>query len=167
MAESVEKALRLNRPSQQHGATANQHFEERLDPASDRSDADTPPPSRYGDLEKHLEPIRTTSRTSHPLERTHSGVDVEKAQEAFAELGRELSAHSRRISRQNSKASPRRQPNSAAQDVEKAISSSASSDEPWDLEATLRGDRAANIEAGIKSKLIGMLCTILNLRIRC
>ena len=165
MAEALKEALGLAHPSQPHGATANQHFEERLDPASDRSDPETPPPSRHGDLEKHLEPIRTTSRTSHQFERTHSGVDVEKAQEAFAELGRELSAHSRRISRQNSKASARRQPKSAPQDVEKAISSSGSSDEPWDLETTLRGNRTADIEAGIKSKLIGAWCTIPNLRI--
>ena len=162
MAEAVDKALGLNHPSQQHGATADNHYEERSYAASNRSDQETLPPSRYGDLEKHHEPIHITSRTSHQLERTHSGVDVEKAQEAFAELGRELSAHSRRMSRQNSKASARRQPKSAPQDVEKAISSSSSSEEHWDLEETLRGDRAADIEAGIKSKLIGASRTFLN-----
>jgi ATP-binding cassette subfamily G (WHITE) protein 2 (SNQ2) len=155
MAEAVDKALGLNHPSQQHGAAANEHLEEQFEPANDRSDEETlGPASRHGDLEKHLEPIRTTS---HQLERTHSGVDVEKAQEAFADLGRELSAHSRRMSRQNSRASAKRQPKSAPQDVEKAISSSASSEEHWDLEATLRGDRTADMEAGIKSKLIGKL----------
>jgi ATP-binding cassette subfamily G (WHITE) protein 2 (SNQ2) len=162
MAEAIDKALGLNHPSQQHGVSANDHYEERLDPATDPSDEDTLPPSQYGGLEKHLEPIRTTSRTSHQLERTHSGVDVEKAQEAFAELGRELSAHSRRMSRQNSKASARRQQKPPLPDVEKAISSSGSSEERWDLESTLRGDRAADIQAGIKSKLIGVLYMILH-----
>jgi len=156
MAEAVDKALRLNNPSRQHGTAANDHVEEKFDPSSDRSDEETlDPASQHGGLGRHLEPIR--SRTSHLLERIHSGVDVEKAEEAFADLGRELSARSRRISRQDSFASARRYPKSAVQDVEKALSSSDSSEEHWDLEATLRGDRTADIEAGIKSKLIGVL----------
>ena len=163
MAEAVDKALGPIHPSQQHGSTANDHVELTFDPSSDRSDEETlGPASRHGELEKHLEPIRTTS---HQLERTPSGVDIEKAQEAFAELGRELSAHDRRMSRQNSKASARKHPKSAAEDVEKAISSSGSSAEHWDLEATLRGDRAADVEAGIKSKLIGGLQTTPALRV--
>ena len=156
MAEAVDKALRLNNPSRQHGTAANDHVEEKFDPSSDRSDEETlDPASQHGGLGRHLEPIR--SRTSHLLERIHSGVDVEKAEEAFADLGRELSACSRRISRQDSRASARRYPKSAVQDVEKALSSSSLSEEHWDLEATLRGDRTADIEAGIKSKLIGVL----------
>ena len=156
MAEAVDKALRLNDPSRQHGTAANDHVEEKFDPSSDRSDEETVgPASQHGGLGRHLEPIR--SRTSHRLERIHSSVDVEKAEEAFADLGRELSACSRRISRQDSRASARRYPKSAVQDVEKAFSSSDSSEEHWDLEATLRGDRTADIEAGIKSKFIGML----------
>jgi len=156
MAEAVDKALRLNNPSRQHGTTANDHVEEKFDPSSHRSDEETlGPASQRGGLGRHLEPIR--SRTSHRLERVHSGVDVEKAEEAFADLGRELSVRSRRISRQDSRASARAYPKPAVQDVEKALSSSDSSEEPWDLEATLRGDRTADIEAGIKSKLIGVL----------
>lgn len=153
MDEAGDKALRLNNPSRQYGTAANDHVEEKFDPSSDRSDEETlGPASQHGGLGRHLEAIR--SRTSHRLERIHSGVDVEKAEEAFADLGRELSARSRRISRQDS---ARRYPKSAVQDVEKALSSSDSSEEHWDLEATLRGDRTADIEAGIKSKLIGVL----------
>ena len=143
MTEAADKALGLNNPSHQHDTASNDQVEENFDLDSDRSD------------EKTLEPIH--SRTSHRLERTHSGVDVEKAQEAFADLGRELSARSRHLSRQDSRASARRYPKLAVQDVEKALSSFDSSEEHWDLEATLRGDRTADIEAGIKSKLIGGL----------
>ena len=156
MTEAGDKALGLNNPSHQHGTASNDLVEEKFDPASDRSDEKTlGPASQHGELGSHLEPIH--SRTSHRLERTHSGVDVEKAQEAFADLGRELSARSRHMSRQDSRASARRYPKSAVQDVEKALSSSDSSEEYWDLETTLRGDRTADIEAGIKSKLIGGL----------
>jgi hypothetical protein len=154
MAETVNKVLGLRDPSQRHGATANGHVEAHYDPANLRSDEETLGlASRYGELGKCLEPIRTTS---HRLERTYSGVDVEKAQEAFADLGRELSAHSRHMSRQNSMAGTKRQPRAAARDVEKAASSSDSSEEPWDLETYLRGTKTTDIEAGTKSKRIGM-----------
>ena len=163
MAEAVEHALGLNHPSQLHGTTANEHVEERShETTPDKSDEDTLPGSRHGlpeDLEKRpqLEPIR--SRTTHPLERTESGVDVARAQEEFAALGKELSVQSRLVSRQNSKASVRQRKSSKTQaaDVEKALSSSESSQEPWDLETVLRGDRQADKEAGIKSKRIGVL----------
>jgi ATP-binding cassette, subfamily G (WHITE), member 2, SNQ2 len=148
----------LRDPSQRHGTTANGHAEAHYDPANLRSDEETLGlASRYGELEKYLEPIRTTS---HRLERTYSSVDVEKAQEAFADLGRELSAHSRRMSQQNSMAGTKRQPRAAIQDVEKATSSSDSSEEPWDLETYLRGTKTADIEAGIKSKRIGTSRTL-------
>jgi ATP-binding cassette subfamily G (WHITE) protein 2 (SNQ2) len=154
MAETVNNARGPKDSSQHHGATADDHAEAHYDPANDRSDEETLGPARrHGELEKYLEPIRTTS---HQLERTYSGVDVGKAEEAFADLRRELSALSRRMSRQNSKASTKRPPRAAAQDVEKAISSCDSSEEPWDLETYLRGAKTADVEAGIKSKLIGM-----------
>jgi ATP-binding cassette subfamily G (WHITE) protein 2 (SNQ2) len=164
MTEAVDKGLGLNNPSRRHGIAANDHVEEKFDPSSDRSDEETlGPASQHGKLGRHLEPIH--SRTSHRLERTHSGVDVEKAEEAFADLGRELSACNRHISRQDSRASARRYPKLAVQDVEKALSSSDSSEEYWDLEATLRGDRTADIEAGIKSKLIGVLHATITSRV--
>ena len=163
MAKAPELALGLNHPSQLHGTTANEHVEEVSYATSpDKSDEDTLPGSRHGlaeDLEKRpqLEPIR--SRTTHPLERTESGVDVARAQEEFAALGKELSVQSRLVSRQNSKASVRQRKYSKthAPDVEKALSSSDSSQEPWDLETVLRGDRQADQEAGIKSKRIGVI----------
>src|SRR5438270_13197953 len=111
MIEAVDEACELNNPLQQHGAAFNDHLEGKFDPASDRSDDETlGPASQHGELDRHLEPIR--SRTSHQLEQTQSGVDVEKAQEAFADLERELSARSRHMSRQDSRASARRYPKS-------------------------------------------------------
>ena len=161
MAGAAEKIFGLKQPSSQHGATANDRFDEKFDtnfePPSEPSDqGNLALESRYGEpKEPRLEALRSV--TSHPLERTESGVDIEKAQKEFADLGRELSQHSRRMSRQNSRASARR-PRSKAGDVEKAISPSESSyDESWDLEETLRGNRNADQEAGIKSKRIGML----------
>jgi hypothetical protein len=90
---------------------------------------------------------------------TQSGVDVEKAQYEFSELNRQFSSIShqaRRLSKQASRAS---KPTTTAEDVEKA-GSSADSDEPWDLETTLRGKRAAEEEAGIKDKHIGILILV-------
>lgn len=161
MASAVEKELGISHPSQQHGVLASEHLDEQFDPhfepTSDRSDADTlGPTTQYGErTEKRLEAIRTTS---HRLERTESGVDIEKAQKDFADLSRELSAHSRRMSRQTSRVSARNKEKTKASDVEKAASASeSSSDEHWDLEETLRGNRTADQEAGIKSKRIGTL----------
>lgn len=87
---------------------------------------------------------------------TRSGVDVEKAEEVFSELNRQfsnISQQARRLSRQPSRAS---KPTAMAADVEKTASS-AESDDSWDLESALRGDRAAEEEAGIKDKHIGKL----------
>lgn len=86
--------------------------------------------------------------TSH-----QSGVDVEKAEHEFAELNRQLSNIShqaRRLSKQASRTSKA----PVISDIEKS-GSSADSDEPWDLETALRGNRAAEAEAGIKNKHIG------------
>lgn len=86
--------------------------------------------------------------TSH-----QSGVDVEKAEHEFAELNRQFSSIShqaRRLSKQASRTSKA----PVISDIEKS-GSSADSDEPWDLETALRGNRAAEAEAGIKDKHIG------------
>lgn len=77
---------------------------------------------------------------------SHSGVDVEKAEHDFSELNIQFS----RISKKASRVSKTK----ATADVEQARSSA---DDEWDLEATLRGNRAAEEEAGIKDKHIGML----------
>ncbi|KAL1979618.1 hypothetical protein VTN96DRAFT_5440 [Rasamsonia emersonii] len=98
------------------------------------------------------------------LTRTQSGVDVEQAEKDFAELNRELSGISqqaRRLSKQLSK-----QSRTAAKldDVEKLGSSTDSDDESWDLESALRGSRAAEVQAGIKPKRIGVIWDGLTVR---
>lgn len=97
---------------------------------------------------------RENVRISNPQGVTshQSGIDVEKAEHEFAELDRQLSSIShqaRRLSKQasgTSKAPP-------ITDLEK--SGSSDSDEPWDLETALRGNKSAETEAGIKNKHIG------------
>lgn len=80
---------------------------------------------------------------------TESGVDVERAEHEFAELNRTLSEHSRRMSKQLSRS------RSSALDIEKSASISEEFEE-FDLEATLRGAKQADIASGIKSKRIGV-----------
>lgn len=80
-----------------------------------------------------------------------NGVNVGRAEQDFSDLNREfshISHQARQISKQESK------PTVALQDVEKARSS-VESDDSWDLETTLHGNRAAEEEAGIKDKHIG------------
>ena len=89
--------------------------------------------------EKHWERPRISS-DSYGLRLTASGVNVQQAEKDFAELSRELSAISRRISRTQSRASGAR-----GKDVEKAVSSSdGTSEDAFDLETTLRGARDAD-----------------------
>lgn len=86
------------------------------------------------------------------------GVNVHRAEADFAELSKELSRASnaeRRLSRVQSRRSRK---DKTTTDVEKdAAESSQSSDEPFDLEATLRGGRDEEERAGIKSKRIGVM----------
>ena len=87
------------------------------------------------------------------------GVDVQRAEAEFAELSKELSRASnisRRLSRVQSNKQSRK--DHGVTDIEKtAIEGSESSDEPFDLEATLRGGRDEEEAAGIKSKRIGVM----------
>jgi ATP-binding cassette subfamily G (WHITE) protein 2 (SNQ2) len=87
------------------------------------------------------------------------GVNILRAEAEFAELSKELSRASnisRRLSRTQSSKQGRK--DHVAADVEKAaIEGSESSDEPFDLEATLRGGRDEEEAAGIKSKRIGVM----------
>ena len=156
MAEAVEKALELEHPGLQHGSLANGHVEEKFDFSSNRSVADTL--SDYEDAvsnhDKHLNAERTTSHPSQVLTSSRSGVDVEQATQDFHDLQKELSHQSRRYLA--TQKSGRESPPSATRDVEKAISSSDTASEVhWDLEATLRGKRVAEMESGIRSKRIG------------
>ncbi|KAJ5620960.1 hypothetical protein N7510_004944 [Penicillium lagena] len=100
---------------------------------------------------------REELRSSNPQGMTSSqqGVDVEKAEQDFSELSRQFSSIShqaRHISKQASRASKTGITN---EDVEKSASS-ADSEEQWDLETALRGNRAAEVEAGIRDKHIGV-----------
>jgi ATP-binding cassette, subfamily G (WHITE), member 2, SNQ2 len=158
MADAVSKELGLNIPSEQHGSTATEHTQEKATPKSERSDADTVHDLDH-DYEKGREAVRTASRHSQGLANPQSGVDVEQAERDFAELSKQFSAHSRRMSRVQSHTK-----GSTAQDVEKAVSSEATSDGQWDLEETLRGARQADYEAGIKSKYIGVVWDKLTVR---
>ncbi|KAF2269439.1 hypothetical protein CC78DRAFT_487060 [Lojkania enalia] len=86
-----------------------------------------------------------------------SGVDVKRAEAEFAELSKELSRTSR-LSRQLSRVESRRSKRDhAATDLEKAPESEASSEEQFDLEAALRGNRDEEEAAGIKSKRVGVV----------
>ncbi|KAI1823480.1 ABC-2 type transporter [Xylaria intraflava] len=95
---------------------------------------------------------RENARQSNPngFSRVTSGISVEQAQADFAELQREISGLSRA-----SRASNRH-----ANDPEKAMKvdtvSSDTSGEEFDLEQVLRGGLAAEREAGIKPKHIGV-----------
>lgn len=104
----------------------------------------------------------STARNSAHNEKGFSnvtgGVNIQRAEADFAELSKELSRTSnisRRLSRVQSKQSRKDQ---ATTDVEKAtVEGSESSDEPFDLEATLRGGKDEEEAAGIKSKRIGVV----------
>lgn len=106
-----------------------------------------------------------TARNSHDYNEkagfssVTGGVDVQRAEAEFAQLSKELSrtSHiSRKLSRVQSRQSRK---DHAPADVEKGglAESEASSDEPFDLEKTLRGDRDEEEAAGIKSKRIGVV----------
>jgi len=102
--------------------------------------------------EKREEP-QESGRTSfsNTYSEIHGGVSVRRAEADFAELSKELSRtsqHSRR--RQSSFKVPVR-------DVEKATSTDDSEGEPFDLAATLRGNKDEEEAAGIKSKHVGVL----------
>jgi hypothetical protein len=104
----------------------------------------------------------STARNSANNEKGFSnvtgGVDIQRAEADFAELSKELSRASnisRRLSRVQSKQSRK---GDVVTDVEKAtVEGSESSDEPFDLEATLRGGKDEEEAAGIKSKRIGVV----------
>lgn len=109
------------------------------------------------DLQRQREDVR--SNNPRGLSRPASGVDVLWAESVFAELSRELSGFSRqspRVSRRLSFGQNRRSVTREA-DVEKTVSAEDSGAELWDLEEVLHGSKAAEYEAGIKSKRIGRI----------
>lgn len=150
-AEIVDKELNIDHPSEKHGATANEH----LRPGTFLS------PETF---QRRLSSDRRSSYEKGPaLIRTQSGVDVEQAERDFAELSKEFSREHRRVSRTNSRASvPTKRPN----DLEKAVTNSSATtrDADWSLENVLRGNRDAELDAGIKPKHIGVLWENLTVR---
>lgn len=118
--------------------------------ARNGSDADTS--STYDHYEEGREWVRNTNPqgvTSH-----QSGVDVERAEQDFLELSRQFSSISQQAHRLSKHASRASKPVVESKDLEKS-GTSTDSDEPWDLETSLRGSQDAEKAAGIKNKHIG------------
>jgi len=133
--------------------------EKRTDLIHDHSDADTLPDH---DRDINKDPEKLSPVNSRGLSRLESGrsvgVDVERAQQDFAELNRELSSYSHVSRRSRVSRVVSHSHKSVHKDVEKGtgVADESSEEEPWELEATLRGAQTEEAEAGIKSKRIGM-----------
>lgn len=85
------------------------------------------------------------------------GIAVQRAEAEFAQLSKELSRTSQISRRMSRVQSHHSQKNKTIADIEKgADGSSISSEEAFDLEKTLRGNRDEEEAAGIKSKRIGV-----------
>ncbi|KAL2789133.1 ABC-2 type transporter-domain-containing protein [Aspergillus keveii] len=125
--------------------------------ASTSSDADT--------LDSSYEQNREWIRHSNPQgEMSHeSGVNVERAEQEFAELNRELSKISYQAQRLSKHASRVSKNEVHSKDVERSASSTDSL-EDWNLETALRGNQEAEVEAGIRSKHIGVIWDKLTVR---
>jgi ATP-binding cassette subfamily G (WHITE) protein 2 (SNQ2) len=159
MADALSKELGQNLSAQEQGPTRRQNVQDGGEIRSQLSEKDALGSLGFSGHGKSSERGRT-STDSYGLHRTQSGVDVERAEKDFAELNRELSSISRRMSRTQSRAS-----GAKARDLEKAVSSSDETlDDAFDLEHTLRGNREADNEAGIKPKYIGVIWDNLTVR---
>lgn len=159
VAESLDKSLNLEHPSEQHGFTAADHVQPNTSTRSTSEDSESTEKDPQLDYEKSHGFLQVPKPYS--LTRTVSGVDVEQAERDFAALSKEMSTEHRRMSRTNSKSSHVK----GAHDLEKAIShASTGSRADWNLEDVLRGNREAEEEAGIKSKHIGVIWENLTVR---
>ncbi|KAK5116214.1 hypothetical protein LTR62_008540 [Meristemomyces frigidus] len=158
----LEEALNLHHPGQHHGGlfTAGADAEDPLQ-INHAISRDSEYTVHDGDMEKVAVSKETIEKqTPSTRSSTDRGVNVPYAQRHFADLQRQLS-HSSRLERQQS----RRSDKAGVNDVEKAISSGASDDEEqFDLEATLRGNKQMEDEAGIKGKQIGVVWENLTVR---
>jgi len=101
---------------------------------------------------------RENARSSNPngFSSTNGGIDVKAAEAEFAGLQRELSGisqHSRQLSRSQSRQSKK---GYEEKDIERATSSQET-EEQFDLESTLRGNQAAEVESGMRPKHIGVV----------
>lgn len=156
VGEKVEEALHLDHPSHQHGGLPS-ITADLENPSQDVNATNRDSDYTLVELEKETLAKETDGRISSErasIDRSHLGVDVIGAEKEFAELQRELSNVSRKLSRQQSRRSERQK----VHDVEKAVSHETSEEaEPFDLEDTLRGNKQMEEEAGIKSKHIGVI----------
>lgn len=96
----------------------------------------------------HYSPIRTSTSTASDY-----GVNVKRAEADFIELNKQLSNFSHQF-RQLSRTTSRK--DHVAVDIEKSATGSDSED-VFDLEESLRGNKDAELQSGIKMKQIGVL----------
>ncbi|KAF1969389.1 hypothetical protein BU23DRAFT_240612 [Bimuria novae-zelandiae CBS 107.79] len=113
-----------------------------------------------GDTES-ITTISTSSGdgSTQASDKQRGGVNVSRAQAEFAALNREFSRTSQ-LSRTKSRQSRK----GATTDVERAVDEGTGSEDPFDLETVLRGNRDEEERAGIKSKQIGVLFEGLTVR---
>lgn len=113
---------------------------------SESSDSDTI--FTNSDYERERENLRNTNRQG--LTQPTGGVDVQKAEEEFAVLSKELS----RISEKSKRPVTQKQNGSNEKDS-RDVESGSESKSTFDLEAALHGSRDAEAAAGIRPKRIG------------
>jgi ATP-binding cassette subfamily G (WHITE) protein 2 (SNQ2) len=152
--EKVQDALNLNHPGDRTGAKPTLAGDLNEPHHAAHTEEGRRTPDNLADLEKETRP-------QPQLERRTTGIDVKGAESEFADLQREFSRQSQRISRQHTRQSVSK----GTKDVEKAISSGSSDDsEPFDLEDTLRGNKQLEEDSGIKGKKIGVIWDKLTVR---
>ncbi|KAJ4293655.1 ATP-binding cassette transporter snq2 [Kalmusia sp. IMI 367209] len=95
----------------------------------------------------------TGEKSAQATEKHDAGVNISRAEADFAELNREFSRSSH-LSRTKSRQSRK---STTAADIEKAVDEESSSEDQFDLETVLRGNRDEEERAGIKSKKIGVV----------
>lgn len=162
----VEESLHLNHPGHVHGGNGNGNLQGMLEEPHSIAGLSTGlvdnaliSPSLQATEEKEEtlhsskdDYLPSTARASEDGIEKH-GVNVQGAEKEFSQLQKELSRISRVQSRKSDK--------NGTRDIEKAISSPTTTtdedEEPFDLEDTLRGNKALEEESGIKSKKIGVI----------
>ena len=126
-----------------------------------------PPPPEPNHSATASDPI--SSRPSTSTLPPENRVSVGRAEAEFAELSRQLSSiseKSKTVSKKPSRGSIlSRGSGLKEKDIEKELSTSTASEEDsWDLEQTLRGTKDEDTAAGIKSKRVGVLWEGLTVR---
>ncbi|KAK5120807.1 hypothetical protein LTR85_005874 [Meristemomyces frigidus] len=154
--EKIEEGLHLNHPAHQHGGLPTA--------AGDVENPNAGSGANSRDSEYTLEEVEKdahsketldvrSSYDGHSTKRQNLGVNVLGAEKEFAELQRELSHTSRKLSRQQS-----RNEKQNVKDLEKATSADTSDEgDAFNLEDTLRGNKRLEEDAGIKGKQIGVI----------